>query len=182
MSDINLHLGCGKRIMKDWQNIDKYSDHPQALKYPIENLPYETGSVSHIYTSHMIEHVHQKILADVLNEWNRVLKTDGKLIIRCPYAPLYLEKWLSWSVEDRLNTNCILGMQNLHDGMLNRNLFCEGTLAHWLNNANFKIVEMKRTTIRTTQLYAKLAKGELDDGYYFPNTEKADLFCVAIKG
>lgn len=183
MADIKLHLGCGNTIMSGWQNIDKYSTKPGVLKHDIRKLPYEDNSVSVIYSSHMIEHVHQKELPDAIQEWFRVLKPGGQLIVRCPHGPTYLQKWLNGDDEFRtgIGLNAVLGVQTNHDGVLNRGLFSESILTTALEKVGFKVEECRLTSIRAKGLYSLLQRGGIDPGAEVAGVDKADLYCKAVK-
>lgn len=183
MSDIKLHLGCGRTIMRGWQNIDKYSNTPGVLKHDIRKLPYADDSVSTIYSSHMIEHVHQTELPDAIKEWFRVLKPGGQLIIRCPHGPTYLQKWLDGDDEFRMGIglNAVLGIQTSHDGMLNRGLFSESILTKILSEVGFKVEECRKTSIRAKGLYSLLQRGGIDKGEEVAGVDNADLYCRATK-
>jgi len=183
MAEIKLHLGCGNTIMRGWQNIDKYSTAPGVLKHDISKLPYGDNSVSVIYSSHMIEHVHQTELPGAIKEWFRVLKPGGELIIRCPHGPTYLQKWLDGDDEFRMGIglNAVLGIQTRHDGMLNRGLFSESILTKMLTAAGFNVTDCRKTSIRAKGLYAAIQRGEIDRGLDVVGFEHSDLYCRSTK-
>ena len=91
---MKLHLGCGKRDLgKGWVHIDK-GDYPHLHSHNIEKLPFEDGSCSDIYASHVLEYFDGEQVVDVLTEWYRVLDVNGVLRIAVPdfdsMAYLYL--------------------------------------------------------------------------------------------
>ena len=81
---IKINMGCGWRDFgKDWIHIDG-GDYPHLDSKDIFNLPYEDNSVDLIYASHVIEYFNREEVKDVLNEWIRVLKPNGKLRLAVP--------------------------------------------------------------------------------------------------
>lgn len=178
---LKLHVGCGNTIIKGWVNIDKYVTGKDIQQIPIESLPYETNSVELIYSSHMIEHLLPNIRDKALKEWRRVLiPKTGKLIIRCPYAPFYLQKWLDSKPKDRLVIDNILGMQNHGEGMYNHGLYCNESLAILLKQFGYTIVENKVTSHRHPKLTEQITNGIVDLGIDVPGLEKRDIYCVAV--
>tara|TARA_Y100000996_G_scaffold215848_2_gene169439 strand:+ start:706 stop:1245 length:540 start_codon:yes stop_codon:yes gene_type:complete len=93
---IKINMGCGWRDFgKDWIHIDG-GDYPHLDSKNIFNLPYEDNTVDLIYASHVIEYFNREEVKNVLNEWIRVLKPNGKLRLAVPnfeeMVKLYLNK------------------------------------------------------------------------------------------
>ena len=90
-----LHVGCGpvKKSQipgfkeNDWGeirfDIDK-NVNPDIEGTLTDMSQVETGSVDAIYSSHNIEHVYPHEVPIVLNEFYRVLKADGMVVLVCP--------------------------------------------------------------------------------------------------
>lgn len=91
-----LHVGCGTFTKEQtipyffsdaWQEI-RFDIDPNVKPDIVGSLTdmsaLETESVDAIYSSHNIEHVFEHEVAQVLSEFNRVLKDDGFLVITCP--------------------------------------------------------------------------------------------------
>ena len=90
---MKLHLGCGIRDFgSDWHHIDM-EDHPHVKSHSITKLPYSDKSVSIIYASHVLEYFDRIGVLDVLDEWNRVLKTGGVLRIAVPNFEVLAEMY-----------------------------------------------------------------------------------------
>lgn len=89
---VKLHLGCGGVRWLDFINIDL---HPSDDAIPDSsrdgcsadvfadmrclNLPDE--SIDEIFTSHTIDHFTRWSAMDMLKDWHRMLKPDGRLVI-----------------------------------------------------------------------------------------------------
>ena len=80
-----LNLGCGKQPIPNAINVDMYPapgvDQVVDLNGP---WPWADGSVYHIFSSHVIEHVDDII--HFMREANRVLAVGGTMELRTPYG------------------------------------------------------------------------------------------------
>ena len=101
-----LHLGCGNIIHRDknveWINVDLYE--PEAdLKCDVMKLPFESNTISHIYSSHVVEHVHYHDTFKLLKEWRRVLNVGGTLEIETPDLLKSCEAFVKGNENERIN-------------------------------------------------------------------------------
>lgn len=99
----------------------------------IMNLPYPDGLVDRIETYHVIEHIQRKNVIKALEEWQRVLKPGGVLIIECPNFDQAVKDYLQGN-EDRLNN--IFGLQRF-EGDTHLFGYNFRRLKLMLENANF---------------------------------------------
>lgn len=84
---MKLHLGCGKRIMDGYVNVDldeRKNINYQYVKSDVSSLPFDSDTCDEILAVHVIEHIWLWELKATLQEWLRVLKPGGKVIIECP--------------------------------------------------------------------------------------------------
>ena len=90
-----LHVGCGKKRKSDligfnndnWKEIRFDIDekvNPDIVGTLTDMNSVETASVDAIYSSHNIEHLYPHEVPLALNEFNRVLKDDGIVVLECP--------------------------------------------------------------------------------------------------
>lgn len=78
---ICLNLGCGKVRWQNWINVDyKNAD----VNTDLRALPFEDNHADAIAAIHVLEHFYQWEAGDLIQEWKRVLKPDGKLILELP--------------------------------------------------------------------------------------------------
>ena len=83
---MKINIGCGRKKMPDYINIDNRQEHkPDLLVNVDDGLPFADSSVDEIYTSHFIEHVND--LVETMREFHRVLKPDGFVTIIYPCYP-----------------------------------------------------------------------------------------------
>jgi len=96
MKKTKLNLGCGDEHLDEYINIDIIQTEATDLVMDATKLTkFENDSVDEILASHLIEHFSFLESWKAINEWNRILKPDGKLVIEVPdleeLMKLYLE-------------------------------------------------------------------------------------------
>ena len=74
---LKIQCGCGGHRFDGWENRDIETDIRQPL-------PFASNSASHIYASHLIEHVTHQQAWNFLAECKRVLVPDGILRVAIP--------------------------------------------------------------------------------------------------
>ncbi|HEY9828159.1 MAG TPA: methyltransferase domain-containing protein [Stenomitos sp.] len=143
---MKLHIG-GKEIKEGWTILD-IEERPEVdIVSDASKLDsIEDNSVSVIYASHILEHMHYALndkLKLTLLEWNRVLEPEGKLLISVPDL-----KTLCWlflhpgaTVYDRHHIMRIIfgGQTNEHD--IHFGGFDFDILAVYLEEAGFSDIE-----------------------------------------
>lgn len=94
-SSVMLHLGCGNIKLDRFINIDVRCTLATDKVMDISNLSeFQDNSVDLIYASHCLEHFSFWVVADILLEWNRVLKQGGELILRLPDFDVLVNTYL----------------------------------------------------------------------------------------
>lgn len=82
---MKLHLGCGKRHLDGYINIDSRADVGADVVCDVTDLSqYMDGCADVVYACHVLEHVPRNKTLDVLREWRRVLKPGGILRLAVP--------------------------------------------------------------------------------------------------
>lgn len=85
VSDLKVHLGCGKRQMPGYMHID-LADFPHIdHNHDIRTLPMlDDAAAQLIYASHVLEYFDREEVGEVLREWGRVLAPGGTLRLAVP--------------------------------------------------------------------------------------------------
>ncbi|MFY7789125.1 MAG: class I SAM-dependent methyltransferase [Thermoflexibacteraceae bacterium] len=95
-SNLNLHIGCGKRIMPNWVNIDIFQGQQIDLQLDFRQpLPFDDNSVTMIYSEHVLEHIFKEDALVLLKEFHRVLKKGGIARIGVPDAEIYFKAYIN---------------------------------------------------------------------------------------
>jgi len=85
MNPIKINLGCGKKYWDDYINVDANPDvNPDIITDFTQELPFENDYADEIIAIHLIEHIDKLKIDNIIQDWFRVLKPGGKLIIECP--------------------------------------------------------------------------------------------------
>ena len=80
---LKLNIGCGGRQLDEYINIDL--NEPNTIHHDCkQQLPFEENDITEIFSSHFIEHLWVKEFKKVLQDWKRVLKPKGRLVIWTP--------------------------------------------------------------------------------------------------
>ncbi len=94
-----VNVGAGRFRHPLWTNVDYASEwygrqQPAGfVQYDLTEkvpLPFDSGSLALVYTSHTIEHVSDDIVQNLFNEAYRVLEPGGGIRVTCPDAMLLL--------------------------------------------------------------------------------------------
>ncbi len=88
-------MGCGKQIIKGWINIDKYIDLPEVVKMDVSDLEYQSNYADEILAHMVLEHFPRTKTKEVLKEWHRVLKPEGKITIATSDLDGMVRDWLA---------------------------------------------------------------------------------------
>lgn len=81
---MKLNLGCGKKPLDGWINVDALPGEGVDLVADVRALPYEPGLIDEIFTKHLVEHFSRTEWPDILAHWTSLLRTGGTLTIECP--------------------------------------------------------------------------------------------------
>ena len=91
---MKLHIGCGKRYLKDWVNADIKSDIADVRFDARKVFPFDNGTCKFIYCEHLIEHLTPKEGIFFLSECKRVLTRGGVLRISTPNLDYIADKYI----------------------------------------------------------------------------------------
>lgn len=123
-ADIHLHLGCGRKYLPGFVNIDgnlfRKTDMWLNL---IHGLPFPNHCVSSVYASHVFEHFYPDELERVSQECYRVLRPGGGLRAVVPDMGGAVQAYMAGRAEyffDFPRAHRSIG------GKLANLLFCEG--------------------------------------------------------
>ena len=169
-SEIHLHLGCGPKYLRGFVNVDGNLFRKTDLWLDLRNgLPYPDGSISTVYSSHVLEHFYPDELHTILCECHRVLRPGGGLRIVVPDMGGAVRAYLTGRADFFASfprDNKSLG------GKLSNLLFCEGGhrqgldfsyLLELLQNAGFQDVrqlQSHESYVYAADIFSLLQKEE----------------------
>lgn len=107
---VNFDLGCGDTKREGYIGIDFRPAPGVDILQDLEKTPYKdipAGCASLLVAGHIVEHLKPWLLIDVMNEWWRILKPGGQIMIATPYAgspmfwqdPTHMKGWIEATPE-----------------------------------------------------------------------------------
>lgn len=145
-----LNLGCGRCYLPPedgWLNVDFFTTVKADGYHDVTNLPYERGSFSLVYVSHLLEHCHRHAIVSTLSHWRSLLVDGGILRLAVPdFAAISEHYQLHGDIEVLMGL--LYGRQDMH---LNRHTvaFDEKYLTFLLQRSGFG--DVRRWDWRTTE-------------------------------
>lgn len=103
----SCNLGSGNEYFEsneniEWINVDMQTNDGKVdiLADVSQKLPFEDGTFDIIVASHILEHIEMSIVSDVIREWMRCLKKDGKLYLTVPDGKELAEKYVTNDIDN----------------------------------------------------------------------------------
>ena len=113
--NIKLNLGSGGVPYKGYLSVDMY-DRRAHVQMDITKLDFDDNSVTEILASHVFEHLNPYHSIAILQDWLRVLKPGGKLIMEMPDIEGLCKRFITASTGERYGIlNAIYGSVNTTD-------------------------------------------------------------------
>jgi glycosyltransferase involved in cell wall biosynthesis/predicted SAM-dependent methyltransferase len=147
LNNLRLNLGCGHIIMPDYINVDQREMPDVDVISNINDLPFSEGSVSEIFSSHVIEHFSDfEIRKHILPYWYKLLNESGKIVIICPDAESMISEYIKGNYSWDNLRKVTYGGQD-YGGNYHYNMFTPESLRQILLDTGFNnvnIIETKR--------------------------------------
>ena len=133
-----LNLGSGPDIMPGYINLDVLALPGVDVVHDLNQFPYPfpDGHFDEVFTSHVLEHVDD--LLKVMAELRRILKPEGRLVIRVPhfscgvsYRDPTHRRLFSYFTFDYFTGDCFYGLPRYR--ILERRLNYTRLAVTWLN-------------------------------------------------
>jgi hypothetical protein len=86
--NLRLNLGCGRHVLDEWFNVDAKAS-PLAPRAPellsdVRKIDLPDGCATSIMAIHVWEHFYRWECDDIIQEWRRLLRPRGTLIMEMP--------------------------------------------------------------------------------------------------
>ncbi len=157
LEGIRLNLGCGSDYKPKFLNVDKYDTHADANWDLTERLPLNDCSVAQIIAYETLEHLPMHKMLEVLTDWNRVLKPQGKVFAVVPDILSACKNVLEHP-EDDWYLAVLYGNQS-HDGQFHKNSFTPRRLFKLFGYAGFRTIGTAFIAYGSTQeIYIEATK------------------------
>lgn len=141
-----LHLGAGAEKIENLINCDLYHEEADQKVDALSMPEFEKGSVDYIESHHMLEHFDFSETEKALNEWSRVLKKKGVLVLTIPDIDKVCLLWLiaqynPFTSQERKDylVKMFVGPQN-YEGMIHKNIYNKARIEHTLKQYGFRVL------------------------------------------
>lgn len=184
-----LHVGCGPATKEqttkgfntdDWSEVRVDTDErvtPDIVASMTDMREVKTGSMDAVFSSHSLEHLYPHEVPEALQEFRRVLRPDGFLVLTCPD----LQGLGRFLADDKLEDAAyaspageISPLDMLYGlgtslakgdfGMAHRTGFTRKTLSAKLKAAGFKSIMAARRTSVPFDLWVVASVQEISEG------------------
>jgi ubiquinone/menaquinone biosynthesis C-methylase UbiE len=135
--------------MKGYVGIDFRKSKAADVVTRASILPYNDNEVDEIFSSHLLEHIEDQELKSTFQEWYRVLKPGGKLVIRVPDFEMYCRLFLQrdWGWKSTWGLRYIFGYQR-RKGDVHYSGWWKERFEKVLPEYGFKVLEIKNIDSR----------------------------------
>lgn len=137
---LNLHIGCGRRRIKNFVNVDIDPEvKPDLILDCSKQLPWR-NEVDLILSIHNIEHYEKKDIPQILKNWYDALKPNGELYISTPDFKAVCTNYITNNSDMRLYQGFLVGGQR-NDFDQHHIIFDFDYLKKYLEETGFKNIE-----------------------------------------
>lgn len=81
---MKLNVGCGKKALSGWVNLDAVDGPGVDVVAEITDLPMQENSCQEVMAIHVLEHLYPWDADVALSEFMRVLAPGGRLVLELP--------------------------------------------------------------------------------------------------
>jgi predicted SAM-dependent methyltransferase len=152
---IKVVIGTRTWLGPDWIHVDidprPLVDPKTNERHPVDvvsdarklNLPDNYADI--VFNSECLEHFPWKETQDVVREWGRIVKQDGRLVIEVPDFILAANQIVQWDcLEGDLRMQQIFFAEQLNEFDFHYAGITHRTLPYFMENVGFEVVDIKR--------------------------------------
>jgi hypothetical protein len=140
---LRLNLGCGHLPREGFINVDMRELTGVDVVAPVDDLPFETGSIDEIHSSHLLEHFPQEqLIRQLLPYWFSMLRPGGTFRAVVPDGVGMVEGFVTKEIPFAVLREVLYGGQE-YEGDFHFTMFSGESLAGILTDAGFVDVEIE---------------------------------------
>jgi tetratricopeptide (TPR) repeat protein len=140
----NLQIGCGGNYKPEFINIDLFNRSSVDIVAHAVFLPFRSNIFLKIEAIHIIEHFDWVEVKYLLNEWVRILKNEGELILETPDLKKSVNKLISFKNFNN-QTSSLQWLYGIDDkGMRHKSGFNPSIIKNFLKLAGFDNIRSKK--------------------------------------
>lgn len=139
---VRLNIGCGHRPLESYLNVDLRNLPGVDIVSDLRMLPFKKGTVTEIYTAHLIEHFTElQLQKKILPYWQEMLVSQGSLRLIVPDAVSMLRAYTEGEMPFEHLREVTFGAQDYEDDF-HYTMFSPTTLKKLLCEAGFINIEI----------------------------------------
>ena len=157
-----LNLGCGKRILSGYINIDVEPFSDKVIVMDVRSLEFADESIDEILAEQVLEHLPYFETQEILWEWWRVLRFGGVLKIVVPDFEKIARAYLGGKIDrDILHFSLFNSIVDSEKQTPHLCTFDKSCLRQLLEKEGFQILEMKNKKLMLVAKVRKINKENL---------------------
>ena len=147
---IKLHLGCGRRYLRGYINIDLPPEKQELMKAKadvykdIRNLEYSENSIDEIRNHHLLEHFTRQEAIKLLLQWRGWLKPGGFLVVETPDFEESAKLFLNADLKTKFKIARHIFGSSESDWAIHRDFWTKEKFEFVLTKLGFEIVSIKQ--------------------------------------
>jgi len=150
---MRLNLGCGHLPLADFVNVDMRPLPGVDIIAPVDDLPVSPGTVSEIFSSHLLEHFPQEELRrKLLPHWFNLLMPTGTIRAVVPDGEAMVKNAANGSYPFEQFREVLFGSQD-YTGDFHFNMFTPESLSKILSEAGFSKITVPARGRRNGQCF-----------------------------
>lgn len=138
---IKLHVGAGDKYFPGFINCDLHGE--QDINCDVAKIPLDTDYADELHAYHVLEHISRRTSCEVLQEWFRVLKRGGKVVIEVPCLDKIAQNIVDGEKNQRLTLLGLFGdPRDPRPDMMHQWCYSKAELVEIMTGIGFKDVEV----------------------------------------
>jgi len=140
-----VNLGCGQSRLDDYLNVDSRKVPGVDIVANLDDLPFNSQSVSEIYSNHVLDRfTHERLCGKLLPYWRDLLRPSGTFRAIVPDTQATIAALGDGELSFADFRDAMLGTQDSASN-IRYNLFSPESLTQILRDAGFKNIELVAT-------------------------------------
>ena len=141
-------LGCGPNKLKTDEGtvigVDMRDMEGVDYRCDLRRLPFASGELDLVFSSHTLEHFGRSEIMDILKEWTRIIKPAGELRMVIPNIAWSFEQVMNGerTADDKDVLNVLYGQQEYAENF-HKMGFTPESLSKFVDEAGFKYQEVR---------------------------------------
>lgn len=139
-----LNLGCGGDVREGFVNVDVRREPGVEAVCDAAHLPFSDGVFGEVVASDLLEHFSWRRTGEVLQEWRRVLRSGGELVVKVPNMHTLIQMYGKGRIPFQEFIRIAYGNQDYAENT-HRAGFNPELIRYLLEENGFEVVEVRES-------------------------------------